>query len=64
METTTETMTKTTDSMLRAMLQKSWGVGLHAFDHIYPSSFPLRTDSIQVTKKRWATTAVTLSVKS
>lgn len=25
METTTETMTKTTDSMLRAMLQKSWG---------------------------------------
>lgn len=23
-----------TDNMLRAMLQKSWGVGLHTFDHI------------------------------
>lgn len=34
METTIETMTKMTDSTLRAMLQKSWGVGLHTFDHI------------------------------
>lgn len=34
METTIETKTKMTDSTLRAMLQKSWGVGLHTFDHI------------------------------